>query len=61
MIEPDNNKDSRRQKKIVDKNYKKPIISEEQKFLSKSKKQLKKRMEDIRAEELWEDWEDEIY
>lgn len=61
MIEPDNHKDNRRQKKIVDKNYKKPTISEEQKFLSKSKKQLKKRMEDIRAEELWEDWEDEIY
>lgn len=61
MIEPENNKDNRRLKKIVDKNYKKPIISEEQKFLSKSKKQLKKRMEDIRADELWEDWENEIH
>jgi disulfide oxidoreductase YuzD len=61
MIEPDNNKDNRRLKKIVDKNYKKPIVSEEQKFLSKSKKQLKKRVEDMRADELWEDWENEIY
>jgi hypothetical protein len=61
MIEPDNNKDSRRLKKIFDKNYKKPIVSEEQKFLSKSKKQLKKKIEDIRADELLEDWEDEVY
>lgn len=54
------NKDLRRQK-IANKQYKKEKVSEEQKFISKSKKQLKKQVEDMRAEELWEDWEDEIY
>ena len=55
MLDPDK-KDLRRQK-IVDKNYKRPQISEEQRFISKSKKQFKKKIEEIREEELWEDWE----
>lgn len=55
MSEPEN-KDLRRQK-FVDKNYKKERISEEQRFISKSKKQFKKKIEEIREEELWEDWE----
>jgi hypothetical protein len=49
-----------RRKNLADKTYSKPSISEEQRFISKSKKQLKKKIEDIKAEELWEDWEDEI-
>ncbi|NDC71891.1 MAG: hypothetical protein EBZ62_00350 [Sphingobacteriia bacterium] len=49
-----------RRKNLADKNHSKPSISEEQRFLSRSKKQLKKKIEDIKAEELWEDWEDEI-
>jgi hypothetical protein len=49
-------KDLRRQK-LVDKTYKKPQPSEEQKFISKSKKQFKKKIEEIRGDELWEDWE----
>lgn len=60
MTEPENKKDLRRQK-LADKNYKKQNLSEEQRFLSKSKKQLKKKMEDIKADELWEDWENEIH
>jgi hypothetical protein len=58
MLDPDK-KDLRRQK-FVDKNYKKPRVSEEQRFVSKSKKQFKKKIEDIREEELWKDWENEI-
>lgn len=50
-------KDLRRQK-LADKTYKKEYISEEQRFLSKSKKQLKKKIEDLREEELWDDWEE---
>lgn len=59
MLDPDK-KDIRRQK-FVDKTYKKPKISEEQRFVSKSKKQFKKKIEDIKEEELWEDWENEIH
>jgi len=59
MLDPDK-KDIRRQK-FVDKNYKKPKVSEEQRFVSKSKKQFKKKIEDIKEEELWEDWENEIH
>jgi hypothetical protein len=53
-------KDVRRQK-LLDKNFKKDKVSEEQKFVAKNKKQLKRRMEDMKAEELWEDWENEIH
>jgi predicted polyphosphate/ATP-dependent NAD kinase len=53
-------KDVRRQK-FLDKNFKKDKVSEEQKFVAKNKKQLKRRMEDMKAEELWEDWENEIH
>lgn len=52
-------KDIRRQK-FLEKNYKKPKISDEQRFISKSKKEIKKKIEDIREEELWEDWENEV-
>ncbi|NBT08690.1 MAG: hypothetical protein EBS93_07620 [Chitinophagia bacterium] len=55
MSDPDK-KDLRRQK-LADKNYKKHQISDEQRFISKSKKQFKKNIEEIREEELWEDWE----
>ena len=58
MTEPDNKKDQRRQK--ISEAYKKEKVSEEQRFLSKSKKQFKRQLEDIKAEELWEDWENEI-
>lgn len=53
-------KDVRRQK-FIDKNLKKQQVSEEQRFVAKNKKQLKRKMEDIKADELWEDWENEIY
>jgi hypothetical protein len=53
----ENEKKDLRRQKFVDKNYKKPQVSEEQRFVSKSKKQFKKRIEDIREEELWGEWE----
>lgn len=59
MIDPDKKKEQRRQKLAG--NIRKEKISEEQRFASKSKKMLKKQMEDIRADELWEDWQDEIH
>jgi hypothetical protein len=31
-------------------------ISDEQKFVNKSRKELKHRIEDIRENELWEEW-----
>jgi hypothetical protein len=58
-MDSDNSKDLRRQK-LADKTYKKPIVSEEQRFVSKSKKQHKRKIQDMKAEELWEDWENEI-
>jgi hypothetical protein len=53
-------KDLRRQKFLDNSQNKKSKISEEQRFVSKSKKQLKRQLEDMKAEELWEDWENEI-
>lgn len=57
MSEPEK-KDLRRQK-FVDKTYKKQKVSEEQRFIAKSKKEFKKKIEHIREEELWEDWEED--
>jgi hypothetical protein len=54
-----NRKDARRQKFSHSKpSNKKYEITEEQKFVSRSKKQLKKKIEEIKSEELWEDWEE---
>jgi hypothetical protein len=60
MTDPDNKKDLRRQK-IAEKNFKNDHLSDEDRFVSKSKKQHKRKIQDIRAEELWEDWEDEVH
>lgn len=57
MNDPNDRKDERRQK-FLNKNTKKYDVSEEQKFVAKSKKERKKQIEDIRGDELWEDWED---
>lgn len=57
MSEPEK-KDLRRQK-LADKTYQKPKISDEQRFVAKCNKQFKKKIESIREEELWEDWEQE--
>jgi len=60
MIE-DFDRDSRKSKK-KNNQFKKTKryedISEEQKFISKSKKAFKHKIEDIRGDELWQDWED---
>ena len=45
MSDPDK-KDLRRQK-LADKNYKKHQISDEQRFISKSKKQFKKNIQEL--------------
>lgn len=50
-------KDLRRQKQFINKTRQKPKVSEEQRYISKSKKQLKNKMKEIQAEEIWEDWE----
>lgn len=57
----DSSKKDLRRQKIANNHNKKERVSEEQRFISKSKKQLKKQVEDMRAEELWEDWENEIH
>lgn len=53
-------KDLRRQK-LTDSQHKREKVSEEQKFVSKNKKQFKKQIQDLKEEELWEDWKNEIY
>lgn len=58
MTEPDNSKNQRRDK-FVDKTFKKEQVSEEQRFLSKSKKQFKRKMQDMQADEIWDEWEEE--
>lgn len=59
MKDSDNRKINR--KKNWDHNcYKKHEISDEKRFLNKAKKQFKKKLEDTRAEEVWDDI-DEIY
>jgi hypothetical protein len=46
-------------KKNWDNNFKqKTEVSEEQKFMNKAKKQFKKKIEETRAEEAWDEWED---
>lgn len=57
----DSDKKDLRRQKFLDKNFKKQQVSEEQRFVAKNKKQLKRKMEDMKAEEIWEDWENEVY
>lgn len=54
-------KDLRRQKQILNRTKSKDQVSEEQKHLSRSKKQLKIKIKEIQADEIWEDWENENY
>lgn len=56
MSDQENKKDQRRQN-LADKSLKREGISEEERYVSKSKKQLKKKKEDLKADELWDDWE----
>lgn len=58
MTDSDNRKEFRRNKLKFNNQKFKPELSEEQKFLNKSKKKLKKHIEDIRSDEAWEEWED---
>jgi hypothetical protein len=58
MTEPENRKEFRRNK-IKNSNKSKTELSDEQRFLKKSKKRLKQQIEDTRSEEVWEDWENQ--
>lgn len=60
MNDQNDPKDQRRQK-FQNKNVKKYDSSdfEEQRYISKSKKERRKKIEDIRGDELWEDWENQ--
>ena len=60
MTEPDNNRKENRQKSFLDKHRKNNDLTEEQKFLSKSKKAFKQKKQHIREEELWEYWEQDL-
>ena len=58
-----NDFDNKDRKEIAKKNFtnkkkRDKDISEEQRFISKTKKQFKSKIENIRQEELWEDWDD---
>lgn len=53
-------KDIRRQNQFLNKNKQKPKVSEEQRYISKSKKQLKNKIKEIQAEEIWEEWEQDF-
>jgi len=55
---PDQDKKDLRRQKLSDKTYKKSQISEEQRHLSKSKKQLKQKLQEMQADEKWNEWED---
>jgi hypothetical protein len=53
----ENRKDHRRQK--FQNKFEKRNISEEQRFLSRSKSERKRKKELIKEEEIWDDWEEE--
>lgn len=60
MTEPDNkNRKENRKKNFLDKQKKHFDLSEEQKFLSKSKKAFKHKKLSIQEEESWEDWDNQ--
>lgn len=49
-----------RKEKFESKKYGRFEQSEEERFHKQTKKHLKKRLQEIREEELWDDWENEI-
>lgn len=57
MKDQENRKENRRKNRDISP-HSKYEISDEQKFLNKAKKQFKKKIADVRAEEAWDDWED---
>jgi hypothetical protein len=57
MYDNDNTRKDNRRQKMFDKKFQKPKPSEEQRFAIRSKKEKKKQIEEIREEEIWEDWE----
>lgn len=60
MTEPDNkNRKENRKRNFLDKQKRHSDLTEEQKFLSKSKKAFKQKKQHIQEEELWEDWDNQ--
>lgn len=60
MTDPDNrNRKESRKKSFLDKNRKHTDLSEEQKFISKSKKAFKQKKQFLQEEELWDDWDNQ--
>jgi hypothetical protein len=57
MNEPDNKKDFRRQK-FLSNHFKKEKTPEEKRFQMKSKKEKREKVDILREEELWQDWEE---
>jgi hypothetical protein len=57
MNDPDNRKSYRREN-IEQKHFKKNKTSEEEKLQMKSKKEKKQKVDTLREEELWQDWEE---
>ena len=57
MPDPDK-KDIRRQK-LTERTQKKFKVSEEQRHIAKVKKQHKNKLQEMQAEEKWQDWEEE--
>jgi hypothetical protein len=58
-----NDFDNKDRKEIAKKNFtnkkkRDRDISEEQRFISKTKKEFKSKIENMRQEELWEDWDE---
>ena len=60
MTDFDNSEPRTNRKQFVGNKQKhKDNVSEEQKFVSKSKKAFKNKVKEIQVEEVWEDWENE--
>jgi hypothetical protein len=58
MTDPDNkDRKENRKKSFFDKQKKPVFFSEEEKFLSKSRKAFKQKKQHLHEEELWEDWD----
>lgn len=53
-------KENRRKNLVIKNKNKKDYSDEEQKFMKKSKKELKNKISEMREEELWDDWESNL-
>lgn len=57
----DKDRKEHRRKNLVTKNKdKREYSDDEQKFMKKTKKELKNKISEMREEELWDDWESDL-